>query len=253
MVSIIAWIIRFLKIHLESETLDIQLNKIPNNLSIKYLTIAFLWKFTAIVSIIFSFVLLLSFLWIHLLFTGEFGNYRLENLTITKHDFLTKLSNLEEPIKAKSYLYLLPLSLFVVPVVVNIWAKNKYIGFKNEYSIANAILLCFIPTRYVLSITYLSFDCNIFWDKIKSLQKMFYYSLLHPVDKNKTGRFLFCNQISNATTHALVWISYSIIELSLSNGKYRSALVLRFLVPSVVPLILIPTCICVIHWSINIR
>ena len=177
--SVTIWILRLLKVQWDSEALDMHLKKIPRNLSWRHFIISCVWKCVAIISNIFSIVLLLLFLWLHLLFHGEFGNYKLENQMITKHDFLSKLSNLEEPIKAKNYLYLFPFCFFIIPVLVNIWAKKTYIGLKNEYSIAITVLSCFIPTRYALSITYYYVHYNIFKNKNHNYYQIIFFAAFY--------------------------------------------------------------------------
>lgn len=124
-----------------------QHTKFSSTLSSKNLIIGCIWRFSAIISTSMSISLLVVFLWIHLSFRKQFGNYDLDLQTITFSNFLTKLSNLEEPIEAKYYLYILPFTLLVFPFIANAWAYVHDIGINDEYSIANAIVSSIFPTK----------------------------------------------------------------------------------------------------------
>ena len=145
--SIIVWTIQFLKVSWSSEHLSLHLAKIQIISTWKYFGIGFVWKLFSVISNVMSTVLLLIFLWLHLLFRHEFGNFMLDFQNITKVDILVKLSNLDEPTNAKHNLYLLPFSLFIIPLITTIWAQFKYIGLKNEFSVGNAVLSSIIPSR----------------------------------------------------------------------------------------------------------
>ena len=147
MTSIIIWTIHFIKVHCDSELLNMMQTKYSSSLSTKNLIIGCIWRFSAIISTSMSISLLFVFLWIHLSFREQFGNYKLDFQTITFSNFLTKLSNLEEHIEAKYYLYLFPFTLFVFPLIANVWAYIHDIGLNDEYSIANAVVSCIFPTR----------------------------------------------------------------------------------------------------------
>ena len=146
-VSIIIWIIQSQKVYWSSEHLSLRLAKIQLISTWKYFMIGFVWKLFSVISNVVSTVSLLIFLWLHLLFRQEFGNYMLDLQNITQVDFLVKLSNLDRPPNTKYYLYLLPFCLFIIPLITNTWAQFKYIELRNEFSVANAVLSSFIPTR----------------------------------------------------------------------------------------------------------
>ena len=145
--SIIVWTLQSLKVNGCSEHLSLHLAKIQLISTWKYFMIGFIWKLFSVVSNMMSTVLLLIFLWLHLLFRHEFGNHMLDFQNITRVDILVKLSNLDIQPNAKYYLYLLPFSLFIIPLITTIWAQFKYIGLRNEFSVANAVLSSIIPSK----------------------------------------------------------------------------------------------------------
>ena len=102
--SIVVWTIQSLKVYLSSEHLSLHLAKIQLISTWKYFMIWFIWKFFSVVSNMMSTVLLLIFLWLHLLFRHEFGNYMLDFQNISRVDFLVTLSNLDVQPNAKYYL-----------------------------------------------------------------------------------------------------------------------------------------------------
>ena len=61
-------------------------------------------------------------------------------------DIATRLKGEEDSI-SKYYIYLIPVIMFVVPFIVNIWARCEYIGFNDEYSIAYGFLSAVVPVR----------------------------------------------------------------------------------------------------------
>ena len=137
----------------ELEDMNVKSNKFSKHLYPSWWSnflIAGLWRFVSIISAFISIVVLLFFLWLHLLYQTRFGRYELLGLNFTKFDFLIKASNLEDPIHNSYYLYVLPLIFFIIPVIVNIWTRYKYLGFHDEYSVAIGILSAVIPIRYVI-------------------------------------------------------------------------------------------------------
>ena len=142
----------------ELEDVDIRHNKFSEDLYPSWwsnLLIGCLWRFFAILSQAVSIVFFLLFFWTSFLYKTRFISQELDTSKVasilwsasnTDHNDIFKE---EEESLVKYYLYILPVALFFVPFVVNIWARCKYIGLTDEYSIAYGFLSAVVPVWYV--------------------------------------------------------------------------------------------------------
>ena len=120
-----------------------------------------LWRFFAILSQVISIVFFLIFFWVSFLYKTRFGSQEFDILKLSSIFGFGSLSNIdlndifkgEEESLVKYSLYVLPVAIFFIPFAVNIWARCKYIGFTDEYSIAYGFLSTVVPVWYV----YISF------------------------------------------------------------------------------------------------
>ena len=103
------------------------------------------------------------------------------------------------------------------------------------------ISICLIKLAYIIYI--------YIYIYIYILGILIYYSYLHPTNIRRTSQFLLVNQIAFVMSHILSWLTYSFVTYQL----YGSTTVLRFFVPSMIAVILISPCLCIIHWRINLR
>ena len=144
----------------ELEDVDIRLNKFSEDLYPPWwsnLLIGCLWRFFAILSQVVSIVFFLIFFWVSFLYKTRFGSPEFDNSKLASIFGFGSSSNIdyndilkgEEESLVKYYLYILPVALFFVPFVVNIWARCKYIGLTDEYSIAYGFLSAVVPVWYV--------------------------------------------------------------------------------------------------------
>ena len=82
-------------------------------------------------------------LWFTLLSRLWFGSKRFDSESETSFDLL----KVKEDSVAKYYIYLIPIFLFAMALAINLWAKLKYIGVNDEYSIAYGFLSGLIPIK----------------------------------------------------------------------------------------------------------
>ena len=139
----------------ELEDMNIRSNKFPEERHPSWfsnLLIGCLWRFFAVTSQVFSIVVFLIFLWVHFLFKTQFGSFKFDTSTIENIFFVPNASiDYNEVLKGdedslvKYYVYLIPVGIFLLPFVVNVWARRKYIGLNDEYSIAYGILSAVVP------------------------------------------------------------------------------------------------------------
>ena len=105
-----------------------------------------LWRFIAIVVQVFSIVVFLLFLWMHLLHKTLYSNYEVDNFeNVTSFgDTLVQA----KVIKPRYYAYLIPITILIMPFFINTWARVRYLGVHDEYSVAHGFLSAVIPVRY---------------------------------------------------------------------------------------------------------
>ena len=131
----------------ELEEIDIRMGKFPKHLLPPYwsnLVIGGLWRFVTIICQITSIVMFLMFLWLTFLSRVWFGSKKYNSGSeISDIDFFTA----REDNIAKYYVYVIPISAFMMLFIVNVWAKLKYIGFNDESSIAYGFLCAIVPIK----------------------------------------------------------------------------------------------------------
>ena len=116
------------------------------------LFIGCLWRFIAIISQVFSIVVFLLVLWIHVLHKAWFSSYEIDSYQSINS--IKDISIKTKGFEAQHYAYLIPISILVAPFFVNIWARYRYIGIHDEYSVAHGFLSAVIPVRYFICYLY---------------------------------------------------------------------------------------------------
>ena len=142
----------------ELEDVDIRRNKFPKDLHPSWwsnLLVGCLWRFFAILSQVLSIVIFLILFWVSFLYKTWFGSRKFNTAWFTSilgfdsnFDYNEVLKGEEESL-VKYYVYFIPVALFFVPFIVNIWARHKYLGFNDEYSVAYGFLSAVVPVWYV--------------------------------------------------------------------------------------------------------
>ena len=134
----------------ELEDVNIRINKFPKHHYPSWwsnLLIGCLWRFVAVICQVLLIVAFLMLLWLHLFSKAQFGSKKFD--TNAKFNISYHFKGEDDSID-KYYVHLIPVILFLLPFVVNIWARWKYIGINDEYSIAHGFLSAVVPVRYVI-------------------------------------------------------------------------------------------------------
>ena len=152
----------------ELEDVDIRHNKFSEELHPPWwsnLLIGCLWRFVAILIQVMLIVIFLLFFWSSFLYKTQFGSHEFDisklawifgsasSDSYSDYKYVREYIRVEDSL-IKYYVYILPVAFFFVPFIVNIWARCKYIGVTDEFSIAYGFLSAVIPVWYV----YICFD-----------------------------------------------------------------------------------------------